>query len=168
MQWRYLALISLFTFELHTITSPTFPTFLTNILNPFLTFTHLRPPYLPFQAITLLRKLILTIFIALSQLGPLFPAPAASTTTTINEIHPQQMQRLANITAALQKEAGMLMQLEMTPLEGSEENLRDLKNKMRRFLVDNTVRSDGGVKSAIGRVLERRREGVPHGAIGTR
>lgn len=62
----------------------------------------------------------------------------------------------------------MLMQLEMTPFAGDVQATNELRAKMRRFLVDNTVRSDAEVRSAVGRVVERRRQGVPSGAVGAR
>ena len=61
-----------------------------------------------------------------------------------------------------------MMGLEMSPFVGDEEGKGRLRTGLRRFLVDNTVRSQGEVRDAVGRVLERRRRGVPHGAVGAR
>lgn len=171
--------MALFLFELHVCTRATTPTILSTILNPFLqTFTS-RPPYLPFQALSLARKMVLTFFIALSQLGPLLSSPssAGAVDGQGNSVAQQQLDRLdANIRLA-EAEASRLMALEVTPFvtatgdagggDGQTDGgagMGELRNSMRRWLVDNTVRSNGEVRSAIGRVIERRRAGAPAGA----
>lgn len=61
----------------------------------------------------------------------------------------------------------MLMALEMTPFT-DESDMRELRERLKRFLVDNTIRSNKEVRDAMGGVLARRRQGVPHGAAGMR
>ncbi|KAJ9632116.1 hypothetical protein H2203_000517 [Taxawa tesnikishii (nom. ined.)] len=69
--WRYLAMVSLLVFELYTMTRPDSPIVLTRVVNPLITRLGLRSPYLPFQFLSLARKIVLTVFIAISQIGPL-------------------------------------------------------------------------------------------------
>ena len=127
------------------------------------------PQFLPWQLISLLRKLILTVFIAFSQIGPLISFPdAAAAAAEQNEVSQQQLQRLGALSQALENEANMLMGLEMTPFAGDEAAMREMRGRMKKFLVDNTVRSNVEVRNAMGEAIARRRQGVPHGAVGAR
>ncbi|THY11467.1 membrane associated DnaJ chaperone-like protein [Aureobasidium pullulans] len=164
--WRFLALASLGVFELHCLMSPEFPRLLTKIVNPVLTLIPLHPQFLPFQLLSLLRKLILTLFIAFSQIGPLL-TPSTPAPPSEDQIQQQQLQRLGAIAGGLETQANMLMALEMTPFT-DESDMRELRERLKRFLVDNTIRSNKEVRDAMGGVLARRRQGVPHGAAGTR
>jgi len=159
---------SLFLFELHVTTRPTLPAILGRFINPLLTLMS-RPPYLPFQALTLARKLVLTFFIALSQIGPLLTtSQSLPGQTGSKDVHPQQLDRLdVNIHTADQ-EISRLLALELMPLAADQPAMQELRGSMRRWLVDNTVRSNAEVRTAVGRVLERRRAGVPAGAQGAR
>ena len=164
--WRFLALASLGVFELHCLMSPEFPRLLTKIVNPVLTLIPLHPQFLPFQLLSLLRKLILTLFIAFSQIGPLL-TPSTPAPPSEDQIQQQQLQRLGAIAGGLETQANMLMALEMTPFT-DESDMRELRERLKRFLVDNTIRSNKEVRDAMGGVLARRRQGAPHGAAGTR
>jgi hypothetical protein len=172
--WRFLALACLALFELHVLTSAAFPRLLAGFVNPVLGLLpqtqHGLFYYLPFQLLSLLRKLLLTLFIAFAQIGPLLQQQQQGTTAAAENGQPsqQQLQRLALLSVEMEKEAAMLMNLEMTPFAGDAGAMRELRDRMKRFLVDNTVRSHGEVRSVVGRVLERRRQGVPHGAVGSR
>lgn len=159
---------SLFFFELHVMTRPNFPAILEKAINPIMANFTSRAPYLPFQALSLARKLVLTFFIALSQIGPLLAGPTTALDQNGKEVQGQQLDRLdANVRAADQ-EVGRLLGLELTPFAAEDSSMQELKSAMHRWLVDNTVRSNADVRTAIGRVLERRRAGAPAGAQGTR
>jgi len=159
---------SLFLFELHVTTRPTLPTILGKFLNPLLTILS-RPPYLPFQALTLARKLVLTFFIALSQIGPLLTtSPSFPGQTGNKDVHPQQLDRLDINIRTADQEVSRLLALELTPFAADQSVMNELRGSMRRWLVDNTVRANAEVRTAVGRVLERRRAGVPAGAQGAR
>ena len=101
--WRWLTLIILCVFELHTISRPFPPFIAAKVLNPILaTFTS-HPPYLPFQIIQLARKTSVTLYIAFSQIGPLLQPPTASATSNSNAetALKQQLDRLeATVKAA--------------------------------------------------------------------
>ena len=158
---------SLFLFELHAVTRPTFPSVFEKLINPLLAALTTRPPYLPFQAISLARKLVLTFFIALSQVGPLLAGPQALEHDS-KDVQAQQLDRLDVNLQTADQEVSRLLGLELTPFAAEEASMHDLKSSMRRWLVDNTVRSNADVRNAVGRVLERRRAGVPNGAQGAR
>jgi hypothetical protein len=154
--WRYLVMASLFVVELHTMVLPTFPTTLNAFLNPLLVRTGLREPYLPFQMLALLRKLAITFFIALSQLGPLLQDPNASSSDT-DAVSPQQLDRLDGLARAADQEIGRLMGLELSAFVGERSHLRGLRDSVKEWLVQNTVRNDPEVNAAVNTVLARQR-----------
>lgn len=159
---------ALFLFEMHVMTRSDVPVVLEKLINPVLTTFTSRPPYLPFQLLSFARKLVVTFFIALSQIGPLLAPPQAVAGQNGNEVQSQQLDRVdANLRAADQ-EATRLLALELTPFATEEATIQDLRSSMRKWLVDNTVRSNADVRTAIGRVLERRRADAPAGAQGAR
>jgi hypothetical protein len=160
--WRYLVMAGLFATEVFTMTRPEFPGFLTGIINPILMTTRLRPPYLPFQMLALLRKVVITFFIALSQLGPLLRAPNAGQES--DTITPQQLDRLDILTKTTDQEISRLLGLDLSPFVGDQSSLRELRSTLKEWLVNNTIRNDPEVKRAVNQVLNRRRQegdGIP-------
>ena len=155
--WRYLVMASLFAVELHAMTRPAFPPILTNIVNPVLIATRLRQPYLPFQMLALLRKLAITFFIALSQLGPILSGP--QTAQDADATSPQQLDRLDVLAKTIDQEVSRLTGLELSPFVSEEgSSVRDLRSTLKEWLVTNTIRNDPEVKAGINRVLSRRRQ----------
>nr|OQO22402.1 hypothetical protein B0A51_12201 [Rachicladosporium sp. CCFEE 5018] len=154
--WRYMVMATLFVVELHAMTRPTFPPILTRLVNPLLLMTGLRPPYLPFQMLALLRKLAVTFFIAMSQLAPLLrdPASAAPASDTVT---PQDLDRIDALAKAADQETGRLLGLELAPFAGDEYSIKSLKAALKDWLVQNTVRNDPEVRAAMGQVFEGRR-----------
>ncbi|KAK4695284.1 hypothetical protein P7C71_g2439, partial [Lecanoromycetidae sp. Uapishka_2] len=129
--WRYTTLAGLFILEYHTITRPYSSPILTKVLNPFLgTFTW-HPPLLPFQLVSLARKATFTLFIALSQLGSLFPQPPPKSTTPASEHDQQQLVRLEGIAAAHEVEATRLLAMDMTPFAKDETAKKELRDRIR-------------------------------------
>lgn len=168
--WRWLTMIVLCAFELHTITRPYFPPIATNIINPILTTFTSHPPYLPFQLILLARKMSITLYIAFSQIGPLLQTPTSPipANATPEAALKQQMERLRATAQATDAEASRLIGLEMSPFAGDEQVLKDVKGKVKEWLVQNTIRNDPEVRDAMGNVLKRRRTDAPAGARGNR
>lgn len=159
MFWRYLFMASLFVIELHTATRPEFPAFLTRVINPIVALTRLRQPYLPYQMVVLLRKLTITFFIALQQLGPLFKDPQqAASVGDGSGISAPQLDRVDMLTQAADTEISRLMALELTPFATEPSAGRELRNTLKEWLIQNTVRNDPEVKGAMNHVLERRRQ----------
>lgn len=164
--WRFLTVACLFVFEAYAVTRTTWPTILTNLINPIFHNLRIRPPYLPFQAITLARKLSITVFIALAQVTPLLKSP--SQTTDESARLQQQLDRLDMLAKHNDQEAGRLLGLELTPFASDENAEKQVRNRLQSWLVENTIRSNPEIRDAMGRALQRRREGAPPGARGTR
>ncbi|KAH7026126.1 membrane associated DnaJ chaperone-like protein [Microdochium trichocladiopsis] len=176
--WRWLTIVVLCVFELHTVTRPAYPRLVAAVINPLLTrFTH-HGPYLPFQLITLARKLSVTFYIALSQIGPLVlrggnnasgkGGTAASTGDTSEKVLRQTLDRIEQAAQTLDADASRLMELEMAPFAGDPALVNSMRGKLREWLVQNTIRSDPMVKDALGRSFQKRRADAPAGAKGTR
>ena len=162
--WRYFALTALFLLEYHTLSRPYFTPMLTKILNPILTTLTHHAPLLPFQLIILARKATFTLFIALGQLGNLFPQPPPTSTTASSPHDLQQLARLENIAKTTEAEASRLIAMEMTPFAGDEAGTKELRGRMKDWLVNNTIKNDPEVRDAMGRALTKRRLGAPAGA----
>lgn len=165
-QWRYMNLFCLFLLEYHTLTRPYFPPLLSKIINPLLTLT-LHPPLLPFQLLILARKASITLFIAASQLSGFFqPAPSSSSSPNgpQKQHESQQLARLEHTVQASEMEATRLLALDMAPFIGDDDAVNELRGRVRKWLVTNTIRADPEVRDAMGRALGKRRTGVPAGA----
>ncbi|OBU00569.1 hypothetical protein VE01_01184 [Pseudogymnoascus verrucosus] len=167
--WRWFGLLSLAVLEAHIASRPYAPRFASHLLNPLLTNVGGQPPYLPFQLIAILRKCALTLFIALSQLGPLLSSPqAAAKSGTEEERLTRQVERIAALAGAADAEASRLVAMEMAPFVGDEGAVREVQRRTSEWLVSNTIRSDPEVRDALGNVLKRRRVDAPAGARGNR
>ncbi|KAI0386613.1 hypothetical protein F5Y04DRAFT_275066 [Hypomontagnella monticulosa] len=169
--WRWLTLIMLCVFELYTITRPSFPRLLDVLINPILTRFTDHPPYLPFQAITLARKLSITLYIAFSQIGPLLQPPnqrGVKPAEATEKALQQSLDRLEQTARGVDVDVGRLMELEMAPFAGDPEVINSMRTKLKEWLVQNTIRADPMVKDALGRSFQRRRVDAPAGARGNR
>jgi hypothetical protein len=158
--WRWLTLVILCVFELHTVSRPYFPAVAANLINPILTTLTNHPPYLPFQIILLARKLSVTMYIAFSQIGPLLqPRPGAGQAANPELALKQELDRL--------QATAKVTEMEMGPFR-DEQAVSALKGKVKEWLVRNTIRSDPEVRDAIGKTFKRRRVDAPAGARGNR
>ncbi|UKZ92029.1 uncharacterized protein TrAFT101_006998 [Trichoderma asperellum] len=168
--YRWLILLTLCVFEIHAVTRPNFPTLLDG-LNFIFSTTASHPPYLPYQLIQLTRKLTITIYIALSQIGPLLVMDASPSKRSLgdeDELLRQGLTRLEAITGQFDVDATRLMDMEMAPFKGDAEATSNLQGKMREWLIQNTIRADPMVRDALGMSLRKRRVDVPAGARGNR
>ena len=161
MFWRYLVMTALFVIELQIATRPTFPALLTKVINPILLFTRIRQPYLPYQLVLLLRKLTVTFFIAMSQLGPLLQDPRRAAAQDGPGVTTQQLDRMTALTQGVDQELNRLMALELMPFMDAAAS-KELRFTTKEWLVQNTVRNDPEVHSAIQRVLDKRRRTEQH------
>lgn len=125
------------------------------------------PCYLPFQLLILARKATITLFIAISQLGPLLEDPQRAPLQNTESSHQQQINRLTQVARGNDVEATRLLALDMAPFAGDEQALKDVKGKMKEWLVQNTIRADPEVRDAVGKVMGRRRDGPVSGARAT-
>ena len=157
--WRYLVMAGLFCVEMSVMMRPEWPILLTGWLNPVLLATGVRTPYLPFQLISLLRKLSVTFFIALNQLSPLLHQSdtAADTAKASDGISPQLLDRLDVLSKTADAEVSRLTGLEITPFLGDRQKMKDLRMGLREWLVQNTIRNDPEVMTAVRNTLSRRR-----------
>ena len=161
-QWRYFTFAALFILEYYTITRPSEPLFLTKIINPVLSVTP-HPPLLPFQMLTLAHKATFTVFIALTQLGPTFASQPTNTAAS-SGIDVPQLARLEQTSKALDTEASRLLAFDMAPFADDEAGIKELRGKVKDWLVNNTIKADPEVRDAMGKVMGRRRFGAPAGA----
>lgn len=173
---RWLVLAVVFVFELRAVTRPGQLAVLEKVVNPVLGRLARRPPYLPFQAVALARKLSVTIYIAFSQIGPLLSADTSGGQVVVGgrkgateEVALQQgLERLEAAAGSLNADAGRLLETEMAPYAGEDEMVAKVRGKVKEWLVQNTIRSDPLVRDALGRGFQKRRVDAPAGAKGNR
>lgn len=154
-------------FELHTITRPYFPPIF-KLLNPILTTLTNHPPFLPFQLLILGRKLIVTLFIAFAQLGPLLrPSPTtvpssvggdASSTANVEIARLRHVDRLHQLSKSTEAEATHLLGLEMNPFAMDQQALRELRASIRDWLVQSKIKSHPDIVNAVQSAMARRAE----------
>lgn len=161
LQWRYLTLACALIFEIHTITRPEYPFIVAKVLNPLLKSCTNHPHLLPFQTIILVRKLAVTVFIAISQLRPVLIPPETEESRLKH-----QMARLEKIAQTADGEATLLLATDMSPFAGDPTSLGDVKLKLKEWLVQNTIRADPEVRNAVGEVLKRKSANGPAGVRG--
>lgn len=159
LQWRYFTILSLFILEYHSLTRPYPSPFLSKLINPILALTR-HPALLPFQLLILARKVAFTVFIAASQLAPLFQSqelvsPSTSGVPSVDES--RQLMLLEQLASTSEAEVSRLLALDMTPFLGDEAGLKELSGKMKDWLVTNTIRSDVEVRDAINRAFAARK-----------
>ncbi|KAG8533681.1 uncharacterized protein KY384_001422 [Bacidia gigantensis] len=163
--WRYFCLIAVITLEFHTITRPYRTPILTKILNPVLENVTTHPPLLPYQLLSLARKATVTLFIAFSQLSNLYEQPKTQTMSNgAPVLDLQQLARLETIAKGAEVETGRLLGMDMAPFVGDEQGTKELKGRIKDWLVNNTIRADPEVRDAVGKALARRRVGTPVGS----
>lgn len=165
--YRWITILTLCLLELHTVTRPHFPPFL-NVCNTILTIISSHPPYLPFQMLALARKLTITIYVAMSQIGPLLqehmhPDSQRAEANEEKALH-TGLDRLRAMAAALDSETSRLMEMELAPFKGDPAQAANLQGKMRKWLVQNTIRADPMVRDALGRSIHKRRTDAPPSA----
>ncbi|PHH62482.1 hypothetical protein CDD81_7129 [Ophiocordyceps australis] len=168
--YRWLIVAIILVFELHTVTRPTFTPPI-NLLNAIVTRLTSRPPYLPFQVIQLTRRISVTVYIAIVQIGPLLVQhfQGRQQLPPDSDMALQQgIQRLETMSRQLDTDATRLMDTQLAPFKGDVEAINNLRGKVREWLVQNTIRADPMVRDALGSSLRRRRMDVPSGARGNR
>lgn len=173
---RWLVLAIMFVFELNAVMRPGRPALFERVVDPVLRLYGQTAAYLPFQIIALARKLCVTIYMALSQIGPLIGADTSSGQIVVggkkggNEetLLRQNLDRLEVAAKSLDVDISRLLEMEMAPFAGDEQVVQSMKVKMKEWLVQNTIRADPMVRDALGRAFQKRRMDAPAGARGTR
>ncbi|KAK5628797.1 hypothetical protein RRF57_004512 [Xylaria bambusicola] len=146
--WRWLTLVSLCVFEIHVVMRPKFPYFLEALMNPFLSRFTPHDPYLPFQVIALARRVAIAIYIAIGQLGPILRAGRDQEAVAEEKALLRNLERLEQTTKILDTDTARLMELEMAPFVGNPVAIRDIRGKLKEWLVQNTIRADPMVRDA--------------------
>jgi hypothetical protein len=153
--WRYYAVAVMAFLELyfltHTWTTPTQLARIgvaTSTLLPRLLPSHL----LPFQILTIARRLSMSLNIFISQLAP----PSAKSSVDPNVSILQQVAHLNQIATRLDGEANGLLDLGMAPFKGNPEEVKALRNGMRESLMASAVKSHPDVRQAVEEALARK------------
>jgi hypothetical protein len=169
--WRYLAILAVAVLEVRTAMRPDHPSFLSKWLNPLVTSWNIRPAYVPFQVTIIAKKAsisaaqFLGLLIPLYRDDPLKPAKAADDSE--DERH-KQIDRLEAIIKSSNVDASRLLELESTPFKENEQAKGELREALKKYMVQNVVHQEKDVRNAIGQSMAKRRAGAPHGALGTR
>jgi hypothetical protein len=154
--WRYLAVLSIIFLELFFLTHiwepPAFSVYSARAAHTFLPGilpTHL----LPFQLLTLARRMSMSLNIFISQLAP----PAARNKAEQDRHTQQHISHLNQVATRTDAEAGGLLSLGLAPFRGDRDKVEVLRRGMKEGIVMSAVRNSPEVKEAIRRVVERRR-----------
>ena len=75
---------------------------------------------------------------------------------------------LSALVAESNKDANRLLELESVPYRDNERAKGELREALKKYMVQNVVHQEKEVRNAMGEVMMRRRTGVPHGAVGTK
>ncbi|KAG6009056.1 hypothetical protein E4U21_003388 [Claviceps maximensis] len=159
--YRWLILLTLCLAEVHAATRAGF-TPLLNLVNTLVTTLTRHPPYLPFQFTALLRKLSMTMYIAISQIGPLLMPESEKTnkldTSDSKERVLEKLTALEAVSKQLETDTGRLMDMEAAPFKGDAAVVNKLRGQMREWLVQNTIRADPMVKDTLRTILKTARK----------
>ena len=155
--WRLYAISTLLVLELYFLTHSFDPP---NLVTRFGKTCHsllpdLLPPHLlPFEILSLARKLSISLNIFISQLAP----PAARSSLEEDSQTQQQIAHLSQAASRLDQEALGLLNFGFAPFKGDMEKVTMLRKGMKEGVVQGVVRNNPEVKEAVRRVLDRRRE----------
>src|ERR1700760_4684978 len=99
-------------FEAHTVTRPGFPIIAEKLVNPLLGLITDRTGYLPYQTISIIRRIVVSLFIAGAQIAPQFRRPAALSDSP--EHQQQALNQLLAVTREIDGDAQRMLDLETT------------------------------------------------------
>lgn len=169
--WRYLALLAVASLEVRTAMRPDHPALLTRWVNPLVVGLGWRPAYVPFQMMVIVRKAAVSAAQFLGLLMPLwrdYGVQRMAPTDDSEEARHRQLDRLDGVVQAGNMDVTRILELESVAFRENEAAKGDLRNAMKKYMVQNVVHQEKDVRNAIGQSLGRRRAGVPHGAVGTK
>ncbi|KAH8692398.1 putative membrane associated DnaJ chaperone [Talaromyces proteolyticus] len=157
--WRFYTFAGLVVLELVLMTQPLVIFMPQNYIPASLLayFPQAAPKFylLPFQIISLARRVSITIHIFISQITPAQSASAAAGTG----LNPQTVQRLGQmvqLSKIADTEASGLLYLTLSPFRGDRESVATLRRGMKEGLVLGSVRNTPEVKEAVTRAQQRR------------
>lgn len=108
---------------------------------------------LPYQVLTIARRLSMSLNIFISQLSP----PSTKNQAAQDQQTQQQIAHLAQAAGRIDAEASTLMQLGLSPFNGDRGSTQKLRDGMTETLMMSTVRNNPEVRAAMGRAAEKRR-----------
>ena len=156
--WRYFAVAVMAFLELYFLTHdfelpPQVVMLGTYVRNaaPSLLPSHL----IPFQILTIARRLSMSLNIFISQLAP----PSARGKTAQDQQTQQQLGYLSQVVGRIDAEATSLLQLGMSPFKGDVEKTRALRDGMTESLMMGAVRNNSEVREAVQQVIARQGNG---------
>ena len=154
--WRLYAISTLVFLELyfltHNFNPPNIVSHIGNIAQRFL--PDLLPPHLlPFQILSLARKLSISTNIFISQIAP----PAARNKADEDRQTQQQIAHLNQAASHLDQEATGLLNFGFAPFKGDPEKVTMLRKGMKDGVVQGAVRNSPEVRDAVRRVIDRRK-----------
>jgi hypothetical protein len=113
---------------------------------------------LPFQIISLGRRVSITVHIFISQLTPLYVSrtAAANGAAALGSQTMQRLGQLAQLSRITDVEASRLLELSLSPFRGDRESVTTLRRGMKEGLVVGSVRNAPEVQEAVAQVRRRR------------
>lgn len=136
--------------------------YLPQSLQPVLTayFPHAASFYLlPFQTISLARRMSITIHIFISQITPASMSrratAAANGSSPLTRETAQRLAQLAQLSRMAELESSRLLDLTLSPFRGEQQSVATLRRGMKEGLVLGSVRNAPEVKEAVARAKSR-------------
>ncbi|QKX55023.1 uncharacterized protein TRUGW13939_02114 [Talaromyces rugulosus] len=165
--WRFYTFAALVALELVLMTQPLTVVMPFNYLPQIVTtyFSHAASFYmLPFQTISLARRVSITIHIFISQITPASMSRSTTTPTTNGSSTPltretaQRLGQLAQLSRMAELESSRLLDLTLSPFRGEQQSVATLRRGMKQGLVLGSVRNTPEVKEAVARAQSRQAE----------
>jgi hypothetical protein len=156
--WRYFAVACMAFLELyfltHTWNPPQLVVLWASLAQKLL--PRILPPHLlPYQILSLARRLSMSLNVFISQLAP----PSARNPAMKDQQTQQQLAHLAQIAERLDAESSGLLQLGLIPFKGDQEKTEILRTGMKESLLTAALRNNPEVRQAVQRAMDRRRHG---------
>ncbi|QGA21842.1 hypothetical protein EYB26_009553 [Talaromyces marneffei] len=114
---------------------------------------------LPFQIISLARRVSVTVHIFISQITPIYVTQTATSAkggTPLKQETLQQLAQVAQLSKLADTEASRILDLSLSPFRGDQESVSLLRRGMKEGLVVGSVRSAPEVQEAVAQVQRRR------------
>lgn len=133
---------------------------------------------LPFQIISVARRIAITVHIFISQITPLYVSRQTASTATrqagsggaATALPQETLQRLGQLTQLsrmTENEASGLLELSLSPFRGDRETVLVLRRGMKEGLVLGSVRNTPEVQEAVAQVQRRRAAATTTAAAGS-
>jgi hypothetical protein len=153
--WRYLAVLTIIFLELYLLThtwEPSAPSVYVARAAHALLPDMLPPHLLPFQLLTLARRMSMSLNIFISQLAP----PAARSKADQDRHTQQHISHLNQVAMRTDAEASGLLSVGLAPFRGDRDKVEALRRGMKEGIIMSAVRNSSEVKDAVRKIIERR------------